>query len=352
MTESPNASDITKLQGGRAPEDRQCRYVFGHGRHCRSWAIRGHDYCHHHGRWEECRVDGPIEVPLMEDPSSVTLVLSQTARALGWGHIPPDNGRAIIAACRVAQAGFNHQLALAKFRLKLHRLGLNPSDFLPASAAATAASIEPIASTETPAESPAPDATEADLDHLNAAEDPLTASSLTASSLTTGAPFKPSVGLSGSAADPAPYSLHPTPCPPPNPLDDIPPARRAKSACDACAAALGQGADESLVDCKHCPAAIAGNLRPLTYPDPRNPPETPHQPRPRLREGQPAFRDLKTKWEAALERAGRKRADMRFRRSGEDREDFLAARARPFDEYLYTHPTSPPPPIPPRPISS
>ena len=217
MTESPNASDITKLQGGRAPEDRQCRYVFGHGRHCRSWAIRGHEFCHRHLRWDECRVDGPIEVPLMEDPSSVTLVLSQTARALGWGHIPPDNGRAIIAACRVAQAGFNHQLALAKFRLKLHRLGLDPSDFLPASAA-TATATEPTPITQSTAVpqaaadnqepvilSAAPQrgaeskdlhsttAHPTDLHNLNAAEDPLTASPLPA-----GAPFNPSVGLSGN----------------------------------------------------------------------------------------------------------------------------------------------------------
>ena len=125
---TPTRDDFVRW--GTAPEDRQCRYTLASGYHCRRWSIRGHEYCHEHSRWMECRVDGPIEVPLMEDPQAVQLVSTQTARALAWGHIPPANGRGILHACRVVQTGFALQLAEAKFRLKCHTLGLDASQFL------------------------------------------------------------------------------------------------------------------------------------------------------------------------------------------------------------------------------
>lgn len=134
MVPTQNIPDDNPNRGGLAPADRQCQYTLASGFHCRRWSIRGHNYCHEHGRWMECRVEGPIEVPLMEDPSAVQLVVTQTVRAMGWGQIPPANGRAILHGCRIVQNGFSQELAEAKYRLKCHQLGVDPERFLPARA--------------------------------------------------------------------------------------------------------------------------------------------------------------------------------------------------------------------------
>ena len=325
-----NSTNSTPNLGGLAPEDRQCRYVFAHGRHCRSWAIRGHQYCHRHGRWQEARVDGPIEIPLMEDPSAVEFVASQTIRALSWGHIPPENGRAILYGCRMMQIAQAHKLAEAKFRLKCQQLGLDPNQFLDPSADAppAAPALNPHEGEETETAVLLSEARIAEPQDLHSQD------------------LHSNVdNLFGEEAAPAPRTQPPVPLS--HPLDDIPPAPRPKSACDACAAALAQGADESLLACKTCPASIAGNLRAPQFPDPRNPPESPHEPAPIPPSGQPAFRDLRTRWEATLVRLARKRAELRYPRHKEDREDFRAARReRPFADYLHHYATSPPPPIP------
>jgi hypothetical protein len=60
----------------------------------------------------------------------------------------------------------------------------------------------------------------------------------------------------------------------------------------------------------------------------------------------PAFRDLKNNWDLALQRAESSLADMRAKHPDETHDDFLAARARPFDALLQSPPPSPPPPIP------
>ena len=133
-TESHTPTREDFVRWGTAPEDRQCRYQFANGYHCRRWSVRGHEFCHKHGVWMASRVDGPIEIPLLEDPTAVQFVATQTVRALSWGHIPPANGRAILHGCRVIQTGFAQQLAEARFRLKCHRLGVDANQFLPARA--------------------------------------------------------------------------------------------------------------------------------------------------------------------------------------------------------------------------
>lgn len=299
--------------GGLAPEDRQCRYTLASGYHCRRWSIRGHDYCHQHSRWMDCRIEGPIEVPLMEDPSAVQLVATQTVRAMGWGQIPPANGRAILHGCRIVQTGFALELAEAKFRLKCHQLGLSPEQFLRAGSR-----CKPVAGL-----------TEIQPDPVAAAnQDDELQPTLSAT-----------VDLDASIG-------------PPNPLDDVPPPPRPKSACDPCIAALRQGADESLLDCKHCPAAIAGNLRAPQFPDPCNPPdasrESELESRPLKR---PAFPHLKTNWDDALARFEGQCAGPRYPRryplqtDQEYAEQLAAIRARPFDDMLHPRRTSPPPPL-------
>jgi hypothetical protein len=96
------------------PDVRQCRQVKENGFRCRNTPAAGETFCHHHRRYRGTRTDGGIEVPLMEDPASIRLVISQTVRAMGRGDIPPANGRAMIAGCRVALDLLDHELAKAR----------------------------------------------------------------------------------------------------------------------------------------------------------------------------------------------------------------------------------------------
>ena len=455
-SQTPTREDFVRW--GTAPEDRQCRYTFASGYHCHRWSVRGHQYCQEHGRWMECRVDGPIEVPLMEDPQAVELVASQTVRAVGWGHIPPANGRAILHGCRVVQTGFAQGLAEAKFRLKCHTLGLDANQFLPARntgpehragnptesvilSGARSAQPKDLHSTadtpqiRVPHVSPVLEDVDAlcqDTTSSRAVEpDKEIRVSAPEEIQSAGAPLKPSSGLSGiqtsAAADgdisPSPIahsaiaveatafrpgnadepgnngasapensvsseestdalcqgttssravepdqeiralapegsSSHadetaqdapftkPNPAPYPHPLDDLPPAPRPKSVCEPCVEALRQGADESLVDCKHCPAHNSGNLRAPQLPDPRNTPEPAYDSRTAPSPETPPFRDLKNNWDRDLRRASNQRLRPNDHRPGQTYEEILASRARPYDDYLRALPTSPPPPIP------
>lgn len=301
----PEGTDATAQSApaatpGLAPEDRQCRYTLASGRHCRRWAVRAHEFCHEHGRWMQTRVDGAIEIPLLEDPAAITLTLSQTARQLGWGRMPPPNARGILMACRIAQSNLSHslaaakfELAQAKFRLKLHQLKLAEQDLLPASPAASLPAPQP----------PAP-----------------------------------------QPPDPQPPAAPPAD----HPLDDMPIPPEPLSACDPCIAALAAGADQSQLDCEHCPAYIAGNLRAPQLPDPRNPPETsaalcqsdvglcaPDS------QSSPNFLHLKQQWDDALFRAAHQLVSPRDQRWATREE-----RATPFDDVLHAPQTAPPPPIP------
>jgi len=330
------AASTAASTAGLAPAHRQCRYELANGHHCRRWAVRAHDFCQEHGRWMSTRVEGALEVPLLEDPAAVTHVLSQTVRALSWGRIPPSNARAIISACRALQIGFGHAIAHArlrlaedKFRLKLHQLKLTLEDLSSRPAA------EPAQPEAAPAEEPRLDPEDGALDTVDCALAPVNCE------------LSP-VDSEQAPVDPA--------------LDRLP------CACDPCIAAIQEGADPARLDCDHCPAYIAGNLRAPQLPDPRNPPETPGGPGAPFKpdvglsgveggplkpdvglsgvEGgtaieNPNFLHLKQKWDDDLWRAAKQQTSPRDQRLSTPED-----RAHPFDEYLHTPPTAPPPPVP------
>jgi hypothetical protein len=110
--------------GGAAPADRQCQFTRSNGFRCRDWALRGHQHCFRHHQYLHSRPENPIDVPLLEDEDSLASLLSQTLRALAWGTIPANNGRAILAGCRIMQGILTHRLAMGKFHVKLLRLGM------------------------------------------------------------------------------------------------------------------------------------------------------------------------------------------------------------------------------------
>ena len=121
---SPTQSSTPANAGGAAPAHRQCGYTKADGHKCHDWSIRGQNHCARHHRFLQLRPERPIEVPLLEDEASVVLLLSQTLRALAWGTIPVANGRLLLAGCRQAFAMQGQRLEMAKFRLRLRRLGI------------------------------------------------------------------------------------------------------------------------------------------------------------------------------------------------------------------------------------
>ena len=86
--------------GGAAPEHRQCQYIKADGKGCHDWAIRGQEFCYRHGAF--LRGGRGIDVPLLEDESSIVLVLSETLRAVALGTVPVKTGALLLDGCRLA----------------------------------------------------------------------------------------------------------------------------------------------------------------------------------------------------------------------------------------------------------
>jgi hypothetical protein len=121
-------SASTSSSGGAAPADRSCRYTKADGKPCRDWAVRGQDYCHRHDIFLHARPERPIDVPLLEDEASIVLLLSETLRAMAWGTIPVPNGRMLLAGCRLAHTIQMQRLEMAKFRMRVRRMGVREED--------------------------------------------------------------------------------------------------------------------------------------------------------------------------------------------------------------------------------
>jgi hypothetical protein len=86
--------------GGAAPEQRRCQYIKADGHGCRDWAIRGQQLCYRHGVFVHS--GRGIDVPLLEDESSIVLVLSETLRAVALGTVPVKTGALLLDGCRLA----------------------------------------------------------------------------------------------------------------------------------------------------------------------------------------------------------------------------------------------------------
>jgi hypothetical protein len=86
--------------GGAAPEQRCCQYIKADGKGCRDWAVRGQTLCYRHGVF--IHSGRGIDVPLLEDESSIVLVLSETLRAVALGTVPVKTGALLLDGCRLA----------------------------------------------------------------------------------------------------------------------------------------------------------------------------------------------------------------------------------------------------------
>ena len=86
-------------------ESRRCRALRVNGVQCNSIALRGHDLCHTHkyyGRPECPKKGSKIVMPLLDDHSSIQLVISQVAQGLFSGTLHPAEARALSYCCQVA----------------------------------------------------------------------------------------------------------------------------------------------------------------------------------------------------------------------------------------------------------
>ncbi|MGA8906695.1 MAG: hypothetical protein WB524_03695, partial [Acidobacteriaceae bacterium] len=104
MSTTADFDDAPKIPPPSFPA-RRCRALRVNGLQCNATAILGQPFCHTHGRYRnpECPKKGSrIVMPLLEDHSSIQLVLSQVAHGLFSGDMDPAHARSLAYTCQVA----------------------------------------------------------------------------------------------------------------------------------------------------------------------------------------------------------------------------------------------------------
>jgi len=104
MSTTADFDDAPKIPSPSFPA-RRCRALRVNGLQCNATAILGQPFCHTHGRYRnpECPKKGSrIVMPLLEDHSSIQLVLSQVAHGLFSGDMDPAHARSLAYTCQVA----------------------------------------------------------------------------------------------------------------------------------------------------------------------------------------------------------------------------------------------------------
>jgi hypothetical protein len=104
--------------GWKAPEHRQCVHLHESGQRCRATTKSGGKFCHTHQRWADTDPMYPVKVPLLEDPDSIRLVMTQAVRAMAMGTVPAANGRGMLYGCRMALDLLLFEFAREKFAAK------------------------------------------------------------------------------------------------------------------------------------------------------------------------------------------------------------------------------------------
>jgi hypothetical protein len=109
---------ITEAQHTEPHEKHRCEHIAPSGRRCGRWASLGEELCHSHLKYAEACAGRRVDVPLLEDESSILYVLSQTAQALAVGGMPAANGHAVISACKLATRILELRLKQAQWQAK------------------------------------------------------------------------------------------------------------------------------------------------------------------------------------------------------------------------------------------
>lgn len=94
----------------------ECRHILTSGRKCHSPALRGRPFCFHHGRQRNLlgcnqRSINSVELPSLEDQSSILLAINQVIFALTHGRITDKMASRLLYAIQLAQNSINRAQA-------------------------------------------------------------------------------------------------------------------------------------------------------------------------------------------------------------------------------------------------
>lgn len=88
----------------------QCRHIQTSGKKCQSPALRGKPYCYFHTRLHRLSAatgrppekDAPLELPVVEDRSSIQIALSQVLSSIGAGSLDPKRAGLMLYGLQIA----------------------------------------------------------------------------------------------------------------------------------------------------------------------------------------------------------------------------------------------------------
>jgi hypothetical protein len=155
MAEQAAAGAAKQVGGWIQPEHHQCRHLHESGQRCRSTTRTGEKFCHRHQRFADTDPMYPVKVPLLEDPDSIRLVMTQTVRALAVGTLPAANGRSMLYGCRMALDLLLYGLAREKFRAREQREAAAAAAAMAPKPPAEVGALQPVMMEECAAESEA-----------------------------------------------------------------------------------------------------------------------------------------------------------------------------------------------------
>jgi hypothetical protein len=110
----PDATAPTPEPKTPKPDHRRCRALRVNGFQCESWALRGSPFCYTHKsyRHPECPAKGSkIVLPLLEDHSSIQLLVTRAAHGVLSGQLDNDTARTLGYLCQVALCTLARPLA-------------------------------------------------------------------------------------------------------------------------------------------------------------------------------------------------------------------------------------------------
>jgi hypothetical protein len=169
MAEQGAAGAAKQVGGWIQPEHHRCRHLHESGQRCRSTTRTGAKFCHRHQRFADTDPMYPVKVPLLEDPDSIRLVMTQTVRALAVGTVPAANGRSMLYGCRMALDLLLYGLAREKFRAREQREAAARAAMVQ-KALPEVAALEPVVVEECAAESEAVEEQDGEAEELEALE--------------------------------------------------------------------------------------------------------------------------------------------------------------------------------------
>ena len=118
-----SSSLFTERGGGDPPKTMamtffQCRHILPSGKKCKGPALRGKPYCYFHTRLHRSSADTgrppqkdePLELPIMEDRSSIQIALSQVLGAICSGHLDHKRAGLVLYGLQIASQHAAHEI--------------------------------------------------------------------------------------------------------------------------------------------------------------------------------------------------------------------------------------------------